>query len=874
MTFETFITGLPIARKTKNGIVTTCPAHRDDLASLSIARGTRGKVSIVLRCFAGCRTEDVVRGLGREMRDLFHDLPPVNGTGRRKATEKAHIVKSYRYVDEGGALLYEVVRFQPKAFRQRRPDGVGGWIWNLDGVRRVVYYLSELRKRKAKGVLLLEGEKDVAAAWSHGIPATTTAGGANGFEGHAADFLAQLRWAGAKTLVLCPDNDEPGRDYMRAWAAAAKADGFAVRWLALDGLPEKGDLSDWLAMGHTADELRSLMATSPELEPEPSPSSEPTTSGLDPAPTNDRYVVRDGHLCRRRETREGTMFDPLCNFTAEIIEEIAQDDGVETSRVFMIAGQSDEGRRFPVARVPVARFAGMNWVPEHWGLRAIVRAGMSTRDCLRDAIQTLSRSATSRHVFTHTGWRELGAEWVYLHADGAVGGTGYEVDLGEEEILHRYRLPTTPEDPIGAVRASLELIRSGFAPKHVTWPLWGAVYRAPTASLLPVDVTPWLHGPTGNLKTTLTALILSHFGDWDRLHLPASWAGTLNSLEKLAFKLKDIPLVVDDYAPRSHDQRDLEFKAAGLIRAQGNRSSRSRLRADLTDRRSFPPRGVLIVTGEQLPSGPSTLARILGIELDRSQIKLDILDRLQGENVQPRLPHAMAAYLGWLAPQMATLKADLTAAFVTNRQRATSDATGSEIHLRVPEAVAHLWLGIDLGLKFAMEIGACTKSEADELCADAWETLLQLSTTQGALIRGEQPTHRFLKVIAAQLSQGTAVLLNKEISPDAYSGKATRIGWQDDECLYLQPETTWRAVTTFCRETGEPFPVREDRLRRDLVKEGLMSQPPEGRYTNNVRCGGRKRVVFRIDRKAAEAILGEAFPEPWTSTSSRGYEVP
>ena len=64
----------------------------------------------------------------------------------------------------------------------------------------------------------------------------------------------------------------------------------------------------------------------------------------------------------------------------------------------------------------------MTWVAEHWGLRAIVHAGPGTKDYLREAIQRLSPDARARHVFTHTGWRELHGQHVYLTASGAIGG--------------------------------------------------------------------------------------------------------------------------------------------------------------------------------------------------------------------------------------------------------------------------------------------------------------------------------------------------------------------------------------------------------------------------------------------------------------------
>src|SRR5208283_4574900 len=70
-----------------------------------------------------------------------------NGNHSRAPSPRSRIVAEYDYTDEGGELLYQTVRFDPKDFKQRRPDGKGDWIWNLKGVRLVLYRLPELRKR-------------------------------------------------------------------------------------------------------------------------------------------------------------------------------------------------------------------------------------------------------------------------------------------------------------------------------------------------------------------------------------------------------------------------------------------------------------------------------------------------------------------------------------------------------------------------------------------------------------------------------------------------------------------------------------------------------------------------------------------------------
>jgi hypothetical protein len=263
-----------------------CPAHNDRRASLSFADGD---VSLVLNCHAGCPREKIAAAVGLRPEDLS-----------RRPSSSSEIAATYSYRDERGELLYEVVRFQPKTFRPRRPDGRGGWLWNLDGVRRVVYRLDELAEQRR--VFLVEGEKDADRLTAMGLPATTTPGGASAWRD---DYADQIAAAGVEEVVAIPDNDEPGRAYVRTAATALKQRGVAVRVLELP-VPPKGDVSDWLDAGHTRDELLTLAASAPGViaaTPTPAPDSrEPqlTREGLDVTlawPDGARFqlsAVRDG----------------------------------------------------------------------------------------------------------------------------------------------------------------------------------------------------------------------------------------------------------------------------------------------------------------------------------------------------------------------------------------------------------------------------------------------------------------------------------------------------------------------------------------------------------------------------------------------------
>jgi hypothetical protein len=126
------------------------------------------------------------------------------------------VVERYDYTDETGALLYQVERLDPKGFRVRRPDGNGGWTWNIEGVRRVPYRLPELITAVKRGerIDIHEGEKDANTLAQKGKNTTTVPGGAGKWLPEYAEFFR-----GAKVAIFT-HNDDKGRRHALAVACA------------------------------------------------------------------------------------------------------------------------------------------------------------------------------------------------------------------------------------------------------------------------------------------------------------------------------------------------------------------------------------------------------------------------------------------------------------------------------------------------------------------------------------------------------------------------------------------------------------------------------------------------------------------------------
>jgi hypothetical protein len=137
-------------------------------------------------------------------RDLGLDVGSTNGA--RPSARK--INATYDYVDEADDILFQVVRFDPKDFRQRRPDGREGWEWSVKGVRHVPYRLPELQEAIAndRTIVIVEGEKDADALWKLNIPATTNAGGAGKWSPALNEFFRDV------DVIIIPDNDPPAKN--------------------------------------------------------------------------------------------------------------------------------------------------------------------------------------------------------------------------------------------------------------------------------------------------------------------------------------------------------------------------------------------------------------------------------------------------------------------------------------------------------------------------------------------------------------------------------------------------------------------------------------------------------------------------------------
>jgi hypothetical protein len=189
----------------------------------------------------GCKLEDIKAAL--EQRDLL---------------EKPRIVATHRYEYEDGSHAFDVVRFDPKDFRQRSRDGK----WSTKGVRLVPYKLRELRAATAdQWALVNEGEEGTLAAIALGFIATNSPGGAGKFKPEYAQHFA------GKNVAWIADNDKPGERHVRLGAQSLHGIAAEQKIITLPDIPGGGDIRDWLKAGPRLQAQASTARTIQRLPP-------------------------------------------------------------------------------------------------------------------------------------------------------------------------------------------------------------------------------------------------------------------------------------------------------------------------------------------------------------------------------------------------------------------------------------------------------------------------------------------------------------------------------------------------------------------------------------------------------------------------------
>jgi hypothetical protein len=585
------------------------------------------------------------------------------------------------------------------------------------------------------------------------------------------------------------------------------------------------------------------------------------------------YAEHDGCTFSASHDRKGNPIETkIAGFTARITTETTRHEAGEITKHFEIKATHADGSTAMVT-IKATDFEAMAWVPAELGSKFSIEPGRGTRDQVRHAVQLLSHrdGVQFREVYTALGWHDIDGRWVYLHAGGGIDADGpvaVHVETAKEVAI--YRLPEPDEMRFAQAVEHVLMVYDLLGDQAVA-----AVFASlPCRAVLgPSRQAVHFSGSTGSCKTSLACLITRfHAPGFERTDpMPATWKSTANAIQRAQHEAGDVVLPVDNLVADGEDVAREQFKADTVFDCQGDLGGRRRMRPDGTLALALDPRTTLLSTGEIDPRRKLALGRSLVVELKPGMFAEATLDQCHAVARAGHLAQAMACYAQHLAAP-----GKLDAQRQALRQQATREQAKAlkhcpDCHGRHAEAVGELAAAWSLFLDFAVDQGAITRGGADRYVDEVRDSLFGLLSAQAAIQHESDAGEMFLDLLRSLLAAKRAVLFrtNGELPgkdnvracgfEQVSIGDRTdwrpapgaeRIGWIDDQHVYIDPSIAHAAAARLARETRQVLGTQRQVLAR-LAETGrlVLDQQAAGdrrRFTRKITIEKSRRHVTEM----------------------------
>lgn len=587
---------------------------------------------------------------------------------------------------------------------------------------------------------------------------------------------------------------------------------------------------------------------------------------------------------------KGDQIIPLCNADLRIFEDTILDDGIDKVRLYKIRGKTKDDKILEPTVVQASQYQGLSWLANAFGTKVELKAGSQYKEHLAAAIINKSKGEIAfEQVFGHSGWRNIDCADTFLHRGGGIGIASNNATLKVDLSLGARGLPNAtilnelnlPEPPCGAelesaVRMTLAL--SDLAPYSISLPCLCAIFTAPLASMLRVDFAIWMVGKTGIFKTELASLCQAHFGrGFESRTIPGNWLSTANYLERVAFLLKDCLFLIDNFRPVGSMTyvQQVHRTASRLIRAQGDLIGRGRLNPDSSVKGSYPPRGLIFVTGEDTLRADTDRARLFIVDVKEGDIEPKNLTPLQKAGKAGSFDQTMSGYLQYLAECMPKLKKEITSDMEELRNEIRSKHR--LIHNRLPTTAAMLLIGLKLFLEFARNRAGLTRKEYDVYWEAAKEAIINGALAQADHIIEEDPVNQFWYFLRAgldgghchicstadgervnndDLAQALGWRVDRRVTDQGASenwrAQGKRIGWIDPETeddIYLIAKIAFNIAQEQASKEGHAIPLTPFRLWQNMKERKLIANHDKRKTGKYQKIMGEKHWVTHIKKQ-------------------------
>lgn len=544
---------------------------------------------------------------------------------------------------------------------------------------------------------------------------------------------------------------------------------------------------------------------------------------------------------------------PISNFIPEITKKYIYDDDIEKTVHLGVRLIIDGSVATEEVILPATELKSDKNLYKYFGDMMVI---YGRYDLIRTVAFEAAKNVPTTVINYSLGWKrsDITGKYAFCFSGGSIGDdTVHVADIAE---LHGYNMQNTEgitlEEAYAAYKEleNLMTYKPGFMRVVCSYTTSSILISKLIELGIPPKFLLWIHGITGSFKTEVGKSACGMYGVIE--NPAANFQDTKASIEKKLHLCKDCLLLVDDFCPSSTaaEERAKVDKANMVTRNIGDRVSRGRAKSNMTLSKEYRPRGNVIITGEDIIGGVSTLARNLSITITRGDITSEALTSVQ--NKKEHLNAFMKEYILYVKDNVMDMcKFDLKEMFLNYR----NEAQQSRHHRRLAETVANLRLGQTVFNTFLFDKELISQEEFDQREVFLKEELIKIVEEQNELIMQEDPADLFLKataemIISGELSPASALKPDRSLS-------SKTIAFFEGDYYYFLPTSLYAKVVEYYRRKDKNFVLSERGVWNVLKDRGILELSPttdgHADYKISKHIGKRTTRVIVIKKAIVES---------------------
>ena len=525
----------------------------------------------------------------------------------------------------------------------------------------------------------------------------------------------------------------------------------------------------------------------------------------------DYYSSEKSELLVKQEGSD--VFTKLCNFVPQLLEIRNYIDTSDSELKYLIRLNFNDG--YSETEISTEDFKKSGWIEAAAPMKAILSPIKNVYKMIKDFIILQSSTAQTVDKFQFVGWLYRGGKHVYLHGNGCIGSD--EIGLhGKPELVLEYDLRHSRKFCFDAAATVVNASEDRF----VTGTYFSFLHAGFLTELFseagyPIREGLFLYGKTNSGKTTLACTL----SVWNRtkaiLNPESNFYSTGTSLEKNLSLYKDSLQLIDDVFSTSTRAKasELAQKVETIVRYIGDSAGRGRCDNKLNSLNTYPPRGLVVMTGEGLPKGESTVSRLISLNLKKESIDSEFLD-YHKHNPKVLGTH-FYYFIDWIAANYDEIVRFISENFHPRRKVYKEMKVG-----RTRDALITLDLTAMIFGKYASDCQLLAESDVEWFVRDLIGLNYQALSVHYEMFKEENPCYMFLNAIQEGELVGKIHFRPRGNFEGIYKGN--HIGFEDEDYLYLIPDATMSFLTSHYRALNRFYPLGKDATLEALAYENLI----------------------------------------------------